>query len=176
MAELIPLTPLAGRHAVSAAGCRLTVLELGPVAAIQPFPGGGADTALRARGLGFPAPGRSLEAEGVRIVWAGREMALLIGAPPGAVEGAAVIDVTDGWAGMALSGARGWEVLARLVPIDLRPAAFGEGTAARTLLNHVPALILRRGETLEILVPASYARTAWHEVAAAMELLAVRAG
>lgn len=177
MAELIPTGPLQGHDPVSAAGCTLEPLALGPMAAIQPWPGRtpAVDTALKSRGLGFPAPGRSLEVADTRILWAGRDTAFLIGTAPPDLTDAAVIDLTDGWVGMTLAGAAAVEVLARLVPMDLRPATFGEGATARTLLNHVPALILRRGGDFEILVPASYARTAWHEIATTMRSLAARA-
>ncbi len=166
-----------GRHdPVEAAGCTLELLDLGPVAAIQPWPGrsGAVDTALKARGLGFPAPGASLEVADTRILWAGRETAFLIGTPPPALSEAAVTDLTDGWAGFVLSGQAAPEVLARLVPVDLRPGACPEGTALRTLLGHVPALILRRGGGFEVMVTRSYLATAWHEVETALRQLAAR--
>lgn len=178
MAELIASGPLDGQPPVEAAGCTLEVLDLGPMAAILPYPGraGAVDTALKARGLGFPAPGQSLEVAGTRILWAGREAAFVLGAAPQALEDAAVVDLTDGWAGLSLSGAGAEEVLARLVPIDLRPAALPEGACARTLLGHVPALILRRAGGLEVLVMRSYLATAWHEVETALRARAARGG
>ena len=177
MADLIASEALAGAEPQEAAGCTLDVLELGPLAAIQPWPGrsGAVDAALRARGLGLPAPGRSLEVADTRILWAGRETAFLIGTAPPSLSEAAVTDLTDGWAGLVLSGAGAEAALARLVPIDLRPAAFAEGATARTLLGHVPALILRRGGGFEIMVMRSFLTTAWHEVATAMRSLAARA-
>ncbi|WP_201155387.1 sarcosine oxidase subunit gamma [Rhodobaculum claviforme] len=177
MAELIAGGPLDGTPIQEGAGCTLEVLDLGPVSAIQPWPGrgGAVDAALKARGLGFPEPGRSLEVAGTRIVWAGRETAFLIGIPAPELGDAAVIDLTDGWVGLALSGTNAGAVLARLVPIDLRPVTFAEGAAARTLVGHVPALILRRGGALEVMVTRSYLRTVWHEIGAAMRTLAARA-
>lgn len=176
MADLIPGGPLADMTAVEAAGCILEPLVLGPVAAILPFSGREAalDGVLRARGLGFPGPGCSLEVADTRIVWSGRAAALMIGAPAPALAEAAVIDQTDGWAGMGLSGPGAEAVLARLVPLDLRTAAFPEGATARSLLGHVQVLILRRAGGFELLVPASYGRFAWHEVEKALRGVAAR--
>lgn len=177
MAELIAGEPLDGPPAQEAAGCTLEVLALGRISAIQPWPGraGAVDAILKARGLGFPAPGTTQEVAGTRIVWAGRETAFLIGPPPPDLADAAVIDLTDGWVGVGLSGSRAGAVLARLVPIDLRVAAFGEGAAARTLVGHVPALILRRGGAFEVLVTRSHLSTVWHGIGAAMHAVAARA-
>ena len=41
-------------------------------------------------------------------------------------------DQSDGWTVLALSGAAAVDVLARLVPVDLRLAAFPVGGALRT--------------------------------------------
>jgi heterotetrameric sarcosine oxidase gamma subunit len=174
VAELIPSGPLDGAAPVEMADALLEVLALGPVAAIQPWPGRQAavDAALKARGLGFPAPGRSIEVADTRILWAGRETAFLIGTPPPELAEAAVIDLTDGWAGLSLSGPGAEAVLARLVPIDLRASVFPEGATARSLLGHVQALIARRGGGFELMVMRSYLRTAHHEVEAAMRRLA----
>ena len=177
MAELIATGPMDGAAPVEAAGCTLEVLDLGPMAAVLPWPGrvGAVDAALKARGLGFPAPGHSLEVAGTRIVWAGRDAAFVIGDAPGTLDDAAVVDLTDGWAGLSLAGTGAEDALARLVPLDLRPAAFAEGAAARTLLGHVPALIHRRAGGFEILVMRSYLATARHEVETALRALAARA-
>lgn len=176
MAELIAGGPLEGRAAVEAAGATLEAMALGPVAAILPFPGrvAAVDAALRARGLGFPEPGRSLELADTRVLWSGREAALLIGTAAPELAEAAVIDQSDGWAAMALSGPGAEAVLARLVPLDLRRAAFAEGAVARTLLGHVQVLILRRAGGFELMVMASLARSAWHEIEKAMRLVAGR--
>lgn len=176
MAELIAKGPLQGCEAVEAAGCTLEPLDLGPLAAILPYPGRTAavDAALRARGLGLPEPGVSLELADTRILWAGREAALLIGTAPPELPDAAVIDQTDGWAGLSLAGPAAEAVLARLVPVDLRASAFPEGATARTLLGHLPVLILRRAGGFELLVTASHARWARAEVARVLRGVAAR--
>lgn len=177
MAELIANGPLEGGAPLELAGCTLDVQELGPVAALMPWPGRRAalDAALKARGLGFPAPGQSLEVANTRILWAGRDTAFLIGTPPPAeLADAAVVDLTDGWAGLSLSGPGAEAALARLVPIDLRRAAFPEGATARTLLGHVAVLIQRRAGGFELMVMRSFLHTARHELEAALRMLAAR--
>ena len=66
-------------------------------------------------------------------------------------------------------------MLARLVPIDLDPAAFPPGSAARSMLGHVPLLLVNGDDGFELLVPRSYARTAVEELATAMRGVAARA-
>lgn len=179
MASLIETDPFGTLLPVAAAGCRLEAAPPGPVTAIAPFRGRAAavSEALAPLGLSFPGPGRSAAAGEARILWAGRELAFLAGvAAPAALEGlAALVDQSDGWAVMALTGARHAEVLARLVPVDLRPAAFPPGAAIRAPVNQMPALLTRTGpETVEIWVFRSMAATAVHEIGAAMRALAAR--
>lgn len=182
MAELRAQSPFAGLELPLASGdCRLSELPFEPMTAIAPFPGreGAVDKGLKPLGLRFPVPGESLASGGVRIVWAGRACAFLIGAevPEAVREHAALSDQSDGWAGLRLEGSDGAAVLARLVPIDLRLAAFAPGQCARTLVNHLPALILRTTPgTLEIRVYRSMAATLLHEVGAAMRGIAARRG
>jgi heterotetrameric sarcosine oxidase gamma subunit len=67
-------------------------------------------------------------------------------------------------------------VLARLVPLDLRPAAFAVGMALRAPLNHLSAVLIRESaDSILILIFRSMARTAWHEVETAMRSVAARA-
>ena len=125
----------------------------------------------------LPAPNTFTEKEGARIVWTGREQAFLMGVEVPALDGAAVTDQSDGWTTLSLSGAAAADVLARLVPLDLRLAACPVGTALRTQVNHMNAVILRTGDYgFEILVFRSMARTAWHELEAAMGMVAARGG
>jgi heterotetrameric sarcosine oxidase gamma subunit len=63
------------------------------------------------------------------------------------------------------------------VPMDLRLAACPVGTALRTQVNHMNAILLRTGDYgFEIMVFRSMARTAWHEIETALHMVAARAG
>lgn len=165
--------PALGLPPLTHAGTTLMESALPQITAIAPFPGqtGAVGDAL---GLAFPAPNRVTEAGDARLVWAGRDLAFLIGAA--APEGlpASVTDQSDGWVALTLSGARAVDVLARLVPLDLRGVQRGQ--VFRTALNHLPLVLMAEGEgAFTLLTFRSMARTAWHEISDAMEKVAARA-
>ncbi len=132
--------------------------------------------ALKSIGIGWPAPGRSVTSGTAAILWTGMDQAFLLGADPDALEGlAALSDQSDGWARIRLKGPGSAAVLARLVPLDLRPAAFAEGQVARSGLNHMMMILLRSGaESFDIMVFRSMAASAVHELHQAMEAVAAR--
>lgn len=177
MPELIA-KPALEVAAITRGGATLAPLDPGPIISVALFPGGEKAVAkgLKALGLAFPAPGTWAAKGEARIVWTGRGQAFLMGVPAPALEGGAVTDQSDGWAGFALSGPGAEAVLARLVPLDLRAAAFPVGRAARAALNHMSLVLLRTGaEAFELYVFRSMARSAWHELQEAMERLEARA-
>jgi len=176
--ELIAKSALEGRS-LTQGTVTLAEVEVGPITSLAVFPGGAKAVAkgLKTLGLAMPEPNTFAEKKGVRIVWSGRDQAFLIGAEPPVLEGAALTDQSDGWAVLSVSGAAAVEVLARLVPVDLRLVAFPVGRAIRTQLNHMNVVILRVGDhAFEILVFRSMARTAWHELETTTHMVAARAG
>lgn len=86
------------------------------------------------------------------------------------VEGPGEVDVSDGFAGLAVEGEDAAEVLARLVPLDLA----GGDLPARTLLGHTPVVISARAGGFGLLVPRSYAASAVGDLVAAMQAVAAR--
>ena len=89
---------------------------------------------------------------------------------------AAITDQTDGWASLTLTGPHATDALARLVPLDLRPAAFPVGQTTRSALNHMQMILTRTApDAFHILVFRSMARTAWHELHEALTTLHARA-
>lgn len=179
MPSLIEKSPGEGLLPVTAAGVTLTEAPPARITSVAPFAGQekAVAAALKALGLGWPKPGRALAKEGATILWAGRDQAFLIGAAPDGLPGlAALTDQSDGWARLHLDGPGAEAVLARLVPLDLRPAAFPEGAAARSGLNHMMMVLHRAGpERFEIMVFRSMAASAVHELTRAMQALAARA-
>ncbi|WP_295073455.1 sarcosine oxidase subunit gamma [Tabrizicola sp.] len=178
MPELIAKSALEGRS-LNLGGVSLAEVDVGPITSVAVLPGGAKTVArgLKALGLAMPEPNTFVEKKGLRIVWTGREQAFLIGAESPVLEGAAVTDQSDGWAVLSLSGPAAADVLARLVPMDLRIVACPVGTALRSQLNHMNAVILRTGDyAFEIMVFRSMARTAWHELETATHMVAARAG
>lgn len=179
MPDLIARSPLAGRGLLTSGGLTLSEIALGPITSIAPLRGQekALAKALKTLGLGFPAPNRFSQSAAARLVWTGRDQAFLIGAPPdGLAPFAALTDQSDGWAALRLDGAGAEAVLARIVPLDLRLAQFAPGHALRAPFNHMSSVVMRRSAyTFELLVFRSMARTAWHEVEAAMTAIAARA-
>ncbi|MDN5788184.1 sarcosine oxidase subunit gamma [Pseudorhodobacter sp.] len=175
MAELIAKSALAGQEPVSHGGVSLAEVDLVQITSIAPFIGQekAVAAALKPLGLAFPAPNTVSVIGKTRLAWTGRGQAFLIGVPPGDWSAiAACTDQSDGWAALALTGVRAAEVLARLVPLDLR--AMGPGSCARSSLGHMPMILLGVPDGFEILVFRSMARTAWHELEASMRMLAAR--
>jgi sarcosine oxidase subunit gamma len=180
VAELITRTPAQGLVPVAAPGALLTEAAPAPIWSVAPFRGQGAalSAALeRAHGLPLPAPGTMHAKGALRVAWAGRDMAFLMGATPDAALAAhaALTDQSDGWAHLVLEGSAARDVLARLVPIDLAPVSCPAGAARRTLLGHMAALILHPGgDRFEMLVFRSMAGSAVQDLTRAMRAVAAR--
>ena len=81
---------------------------------------------------------------------------------------ATLTDQSDGWARLALTGARAHDTLERLSMVNLHPAHFAQGSVARTVFEHINVIVMRdkpkRGETLRyvILTPRSSAEDLLH--------------
>jgi heterotetrameric sarcosine oxidase gamma subunit len=176
--ELIAKSALDGRS-LTLGAVTLGEVAAGPITSVALLPGGGKAVAkgLKGLGLAMPEPNTFVEKKGVRIIWTGRDQAFVVGEVPPAMDGAALTDQSDGWVVLAVSGTGAVDVLARLIPLDLRLTAFPVGRAVRSGLNHMNAVVLRTGDyAFEIMVFRSMARTAWHELEAAMQMVAARAG
>lgn len=134
------------------------------------LPLGAEDTALKAIKSAFdadlPAPGQSVMGkDDTRLVRLGPDQAFAIftratpDAEPhvqGLLNGAAyTTDQTDVWSGLMLDGPLARTALERICPIDLHPDAFVEGAAARTVMEHLGALIIRTGPDAYLLLSAS---------------------
>jgi sarcosine oxidase subunit gamma len=180
VAELIAKTPCEGVLPLNIGALSLTEAKPGAMTSVAPFNGQAEalDKALQAAyGCGFPAPNQSLARGKVRIRWFGRGLALLSGAEPAAeLAGlAALTDQSDAWAVVRLEGPGAGDVLARLVPVDLRPAAFPEGATVRSELAHMAASVTRTGAAaFEIMVFRSMAATLVHDLKSAMEAVVAR--
>ena len=169
--------PALGAVAVTHAGCTLAEAAALTITALAPFPGQAAAVGAEL-GLAFPAPNTVSEDGAARLVWAGRDLAFLIGgaAPErlAALNGlAAVTDQSDAWVTLTLTGPSTVEVLARLVPLDLRGTARGQ--VFRTGLGHMPLVLIAEGaDSFTLMTFRSMARTAWHEIEEAMVKVAAR--
>lgn len=179
MAELKARTASGDALPLNIGAATLKELDLGSVTSVMPFGDVAAvSSALEAaHGVAFPKPNRSVAKQACRCVWFGRNQALLIGPVPDAAlkTDAAVVDQSDGWCAVSLSGAACEDVLARLVPVDLRKGYFKRGHTARTQLGHMMASVTRTGaDEFMILVFRSMAITLIHEMEQAMKSVASR--
>ncbi len=180
MAELIATSLCDRLLPVTLGGLSLTEEQPGSMWVLAPFKGQekGLSKALEAaHGMAFPAVNRATGKAGSRAVWFGRDMALLMGPAPDAslAKHAALTDQSDAWAVVRLDGQGAEDVLARLVPVDLRPQVFKRGHTARTELKHMMASVTRIGpQAFQVMVFRSMAKTLVHDLKTAMEAVTAR--
>lgn len=177
MSSLIATPALQGLVPVTHGALELVDATPARITSVAPFNGRAAavGAALEPLGLRFPKPNEVVAGAAGRVVWTGPGQAFLIDADPAPLTGlAALTDQSDGWVGLRLSGAGAEDALARLIPIDLRPRAFGAGAAARAPLGHMLSVVMRAPAGIEMLLFRSMARTAVHEIGVAMAALAAR--
>lgn len=160
----------------------LVLSEETPAAMTSVAPHKGREAALSealkaAHGMAFPAAGRATGRADARAVWFGRGVAMLIGPQPDTVlaDHAALTDQTDAWAVVRLEGEGAEDVLARLVPVDVRQTHFKRGHTARTQVMHMSASVTRVGDAaFQIMVFRSMAKTLVHDLETAMRSIAAR--
>lgn len=161
--------PFLGGYSRDVAGTRLgEVTDLDLVSIATPLDDSAAlDAALRAAlGVGMPAPGEVAGSDGeVRLLGLAADQGLAV-LPRG--EGAAVARVaamlggtgyltaqSDNWVILRLEGGAAVAALERICPLDLHLAAFPEGRVARTVMEHLGAIVLREGPQRFLLLSAS---------------------
>lgn len=128
----------------------------------------------QALGIDLPATPRRVEAEGMAFVWAGPAEWLVL-AEPGAEDLAALLrgrfgtlaavtEQDDAKRVLRIAGPHVREVLAKGLPIDLHPRAFGPGDVALTLAGHIAVQLWQLDDrpTYDIAVPRSLAASFWH--------------
>ncbi|MHA6262463.1 sarcosine oxidase subunit gamma [Arenibacterium sp. CAU 1754] len=180
MAELIAKTPCEGLLPITIGSLSLSEETPGMLTSLAPFKGGDAnlcDALTAAHGMAFPAPNRATGSSGARAIWFGQGQAMLVGPEPeaGLAKFAALTDQSDAWAIVRLEGAGAEEVLARLVPVDLRGSVFKRGHTARTQLVHMMTSVTRVGpQAFWIMVFRSMAQTLLHDLQTAMEAVGAR--
>lgn len=180
MAELIARTPCEGLLPVTVGGFSLTGVENVVLTSLAPYRGQepALSAALKsAHGLAFPAPNRTTGKAGARVVWFGKGQAMLQGRMPHAslAKHAALTDQSDAWAVVRLEGPGAEDVLARLVPVDLRAESFKRGHTVRSDLQHMMTSITRVGrDAFQIMVFRSMAATLVHDIKTAMEGVVAR--
>jgi len=175
--KLTSVSPCAGLLPITIGTMQVTEMDCGPITSVTPFEGASKTAFSRTLGMPFPEPLHSTSDGDARCVWVGQGEALLIGALPRDDLGAyaAVVDQSDAWAVVRLDGPQGADVLARLVPVDMRLQVFDVGATARTQLGHMNASITRLDkDSFMIAVFRSMAGTLVHDLTTALEAVAAR--
>jgi sarcosine oxidase subunit gamma len=178
--ELLAKSPLGDMAPMTIGTVTLTEVDLGVLTSLAPYGGRCAamgDALKAAHGLAWPAPNRATGKEGARAFWFGRDMVLLAGpAPdPSLADKGAVTDQSDAWTCLQMSGLGSQDVLARLIPVDLRASTFKRGHSLRSKVQHMNGSVTRLGaDTFVIMVFRSMAGTLLHDLQRAMESVASR--
>lgn len=77
----------------------------------------------------------------------------------------AIVDVSDYYVVMRLSGARTLEVLSKGTPLDLHPRAFATGACAQTRFGHATVLLHKvADDTVDLQVRWSFAEYVWTHI------------
>lgn len=133
------------------------------------LPLGGEKAALRAiadaYGTDLPAIGKTAATPGGTLLRLAPDQAFVLfqRATPDAVDHVAgklgetvyLTDQSDVWCALSIEGAGVRDVLARICPLDLHPDVFAIGDVARTVMEHLGAIILRTGAEAFLLLSAS---------------------
>ncbi|UWR23537.1 sarcosine oxidase subunit gamma [Sulfitobacter sp. S190] len=176
MADLQARTPCAGLLPVTIGAGTLSEETPGTLTVLMRLPGADVPAQITAD-IVWPKVGRTAGKAGARAVWWGRDEVMLMGvpAPDPLPPGVVAVDQSDAWAVVTLTGPSSDDVLARLVPVDLRARVFKRGHTVRTQLGHMNVSVTRTGpESFMIAVFRSMAATVVHELSAALEAVAAR--
>jgi len=172
VASLIALTPAQGLLPLTVGDVTVAEVAAGSLTSVAPFKGQktAVSHALKDQvGAGLPAMGRRTGA----VTWFGHGVWMVAGAV--SPKGAAVTDQSDAWVVVEVQGAGAEDVLARLVPVDLRASVFKKNHVAKTMLAHMSVTIIRTGpDRFEIMAMRSMARTLVHDLETAMRGVAAR--
>lgn len=159
---------------------RLEAQGIAAITAVMPLKGQSMAVAKALKsviGAALPMVGKVTQVKQAELVWFGPGQWLIFSNKPiqikDALQGlAAVIDQSDGWLGLVLSGKDAVAVMARLCPLDLDALAVGQ--VARTDFCHVSAIIIPVEDGFQVMLPRSYAVSVYENIQAAMKSLAAQ--
>lgn len=179
MDNLVPKSPCGDLLPMTVGSVSVREVDLGQMALILPFKKKVAEVSKRLKqdiGLTLPKANSSVVHDVARLLWFGRDSYMLVGRQDcELLDCAAVTDQSDAWACVEVSGEGVEDVLARLVPVDLRPFAFGPDATIQTLVGHMTASLTRVGpDEILIMVFRSMAETLVEDLKEAMEAVAAR--
>jgi len=164
---------------------KLLAAQPGVIVSVAPFAGQDETVSAllkKALGVGLPATGRYADGDAGRILWsgyrqwyfAGNRASLAAEITTLLAGKAATTDQSDGWIQLALIGASSRDVMARLCPLDLSAEQFGEGSVARTELNHMMVMVTAIPGGFGIFVMRSFTASAVKYLQVAMASVAAQ--
>ena len=121
--------------------------------------------------LDMPTPAVSTINKGTRAFASAADQIMLMFESEASAQSAAdalssstyVVDQTDTWAKIEISGDDVLAALERLIPVDLHPALFQVNASARTIAEHMGVVVIRTDKTSYLLLSAaSSARSFLH--------------
>ena len=147
-------------------GVTLTEAPIGALWQVAAWPdrlaAAGAGAAAAAGAKGAPGPGGAVTGQTALLLrtealkyWIVADTALP--RPDLSAGDAAVLDLGHARTRIRLAGPAWRALMARLVPLDLRAEAFPDRAVASTALHHVGVTLMRRGDTLDLYIPRSFA-------------------
>lgn len=119
---------------------------------------------------GLPKDGKSKSTKAAQTLWIGRDQFLQIGGRK-PTKGA-VTDQGDAWVSVRIEGVSAIDVLARLCPVNLREMMPGD--VARSLINHMMAIIVRTDAGFDVMVFRAFAKTLVQELETAAKHVEAR--
>lgn len=179
--QIAPVSALAGHLAPRRAGpigeagpaLHLSERPIGALWQVAAWPGhlGEAGTAVARAAGAAEAPGPGMAVLGAQTVLMRTEplkWLLLADGPLARPEVAAadgtVLDLGHARTAIRIEGPATADLMARLVPLDLRARSFPEGRVASTGLHHMGVTLYRRSGGIEMLVLRSFALSVWETV------------
>jgi len=173
VAKLIALSPCNDLLPLEIGDVVVSEVSVDRLTSVAPFKGKNkaVSDSLKAQvGATLPAANRRSGA----VTWFGHGVWLVAGSA--ALDGiAAVTEQSDAWAVVHIEGPSVEDVLARLVPVDLRSHVFKKNHVAKTMLGHMSITLTRVGsQCFEVMVMRSMAATLVHDLEVAMRGVASR--
>lgn len=182
MTDLTPITALGSQSAQQISYGALTIAEEPDhgIASLTLRKGQNAPTVF---GMALPAVGKVAQTGRNLAFWSAFNQWMIMAGGQGTTDyaamikaeapGATVTEQTDGFATFSIKGeaSKLEQMMSKL--LNLPPAAFAVGCAARTGLEHMTVFLVRANETgLLVLVPRSFAESLWHALETAARRLA----
>ncbi len=159
---------------------RLETVSMGAITAVMPFKGQAMSVAKAMKsvlGTRLPMVGKVTQAKDAELVWFGPGQWLIFSDVSKqiteALQGlAAIVDQSDAWLMLNLSGKDAVAVMARLCPLDFDRLMVGQ--VARTEFCHISAMIIPDSDGYRIMLPRSYAVSVCENILVAMKSLAAQ--